>query len=168
MKHVLQIAGYQNSGKTTLMEKLIAHATEQGKRVAVIKHHGHGGVPELPDGKDSTRHHQAGAFVTGVEGGGILQLTIQQPSWTLPELLKLYDQFPVDSILIEGFKQTDYPKVVIIRSEEDIALVSLPGVQCVIAWCDMPKQKVPVFHVKQDDEYVPFLFKLLSANVLKI
>ena len=57
MKKVFQIVGYQNSGKTTLMEKVISGAAEKGVRVAYIKHHGHGGAP---DAKDSTRHQQAG------------------------------------------------------------------------------------------------------------
>lgn len=47
-RSILQIVGYQNSGKTTLMEKLIQALTYEGMKVATIKHHGHGGYPEVP------------------------------------------------------------------------------------------------------------------------
>ncbi|GAA3320219.1 hypothetical protein GCM10020331_030320 [Ectobacillus funiculus] len=40
---ILQIAGYQNSGKTTVAEQIISSLTKEGLRVASFKHHGHGG-----------------------------------------------------------------------------------------------------------------------------
>lgn len=40
---ILQIVGYQNSGKTTLVEKMVHALTEREMKVATIKHHGHGG-----------------------------------------------------------------------------------------------------------------------------
>lgn len=67
-RKILQIVGYQNSGKTTLMEQLIKQATMEGLRVGAIKHHGHGGVPMIETSKDSSRHELAGAVVTAVEG----------------------------------------------------------------------------------------------------
>lgn len=67
-RKILQIVGYQNSGKTTLMEQLIKRATTEGLRVGTIKHHGHGGVPMIEASKDSSRHELAGASVTAVEG----------------------------------------------------------------------------------------------------
>ncbi len=44
---ILQIVGYQNSGKTTLVEKVVYALAEQNMKVATIKHHGHGGFPEV-------------------------------------------------------------------------------------------------------------------------
>ena len=40
---ILQIVGYQNSGKTTLVEKIVHALAESEMKVATIKHHGHGG-----------------------------------------------------------------------------------------------------------------------------
>ncbi|MPU17873.1 molybdopterin-guanine dinucleotide biosynthesis protein MobB, partial [Acinetobacter baumannii] len=37
---ILQIVGYQNSGKTTLVEKVVYALAEQNMKVATIKHHG--------------------------------------------------------------------------------------------------------------------------------
>lgn len=66
---ILQIVGFQNSGKTTLSEKLIFRASKAGLKAASIKHHGHGGPPDNElSSKDSIRHHEAGAVISSVEG----------------------------------------------------------------------------------------------------
>jgi len=86
---VLQIVGYQNSGKTTLAEKLISYACNKGLRVGSIKHHGHGGAPASNLTKDSTRHAQAGAVVSAVEGDGVVQLQLAKNTYwpTFPQAL---------------------------------------------------------------------------------
>ncbi len=75
---ILQVVGYQNSGKTTLMEKLIKKSADSGLHIASIKHHGHGGAlkNEIAE-KDSERHQKAGSAITAVEGGGSLQIQIK-------------------------------------------------------------------------------------------
>lgn len=40
---ILQVVGYQNSGKTTLIEKLCQLAECEGLKLGCFKHHGHGG-----------------------------------------------------------------------------------------------------------------------------
>lgn len=76
---IFQITGYQNSGKTTVMERLIATCKIHGLTVGTIKHHGHGGFPErISVQKDSEKHRLAGANVTAVEGNGILHIEAQK------------------------------------------------------------------------------------------
>lgn len=157
MKHIFQVVGYQNSGKTTLVEKLIAHAAAKDLRIASIKHHGHGGTP---DTKDSTRHQQAGAIISGVEGGGALHLHIQREEWKLDDILQLYQLFSVDLILIEGYKLETHPKVVLIRTEDDLSLLELENIQCVISWINVEKwtaQPYPIFHINEETDYLNFL-----------
>ena len=57
---IAAISGVKNSGKTTLMEKLIRVLTGRGLQVAAIKHDGHDFTPDVP-GTDSWRFGQAGA-----------------------------------------------------------------------------------------------------------
>ena len=57
---VVGFIGYSNTGKTTLIEKLIPIFTSRGLRVAAIKHAHHGFDMDRP-GKDSYRYRQAGA-----------------------------------------------------------------------------------------------------------
>lgn len=158
---ILQIVGYQNSGKTTLMEKLIVAATKEGARVATIKHHGHGGAPTATR-KDSQRHEQAGAVLAGVEGAGTLSLTIQQDAWKLKGIIELYQQFQPDLILVEGYKKEDYPKVVLIRHQEDVtSLKKLTNVVCVLYWPDVDPSSLicPVYPIEQEDLYMNLLLE---------
>lgn len=161
MKNVLQVVGYQNSGKTTLMTKLITRAAENGLRVASIKHHGHGGSP---DRKDSTRHQQAGAMIAGVEGNGLLQLNIQRDSWPLDDILAVYNTFPVDLILVEGFKKEWYPKVVLIRTEEDLLLLELEAIQCIISKVPLHDLHYPVFRFQEEEQYLSFIIERLLKS----
>ncbi|MCU0489929.1 MAG: molybdopterin-guanine dinucleotide biosynthesis protein B, partial [Anaerolineales bacterium] len=60
---ILSIIGKSNSGKTTLLEKLIPELRQRGYRVATIKHHAHAGFEIDQPGKDTWRHAQAGSQV---------------------------------------------------------------------------------------------------------
>ena len=58
---ILSVVGRSNSGKTTLLEKLIRELARRGRHVGTIKHHFHGPVTVDVPGKDSWRHREAGA-----------------------------------------------------------------------------------------------------------
>lgn len=162
-RKILQIVGYQNSGKTTLMEQLIRRATTEGLRVGTIKHHGHGGVPMIEASKDSSRHELAGASVTAVEGEGTLRMSIQQNSWQLSEILALYASLPMDIILVEGYKNEHYPKVVLVRTAQDQALLQqVSQIICVLYWPSYPLDSsltVPAFSIHEKAQYMEFLWK---------
>ena len=57
---VYGVIGWKNSGKTGLMERLIAEIRARGLSVSSIKHAHHAFDIDQP-GKDSFRHRQAGA-----------------------------------------------------------------------------------------------------------
>jgi len=57
----IAIVGRHNSGKTTLIEKLIAEMVSRGLDVGSVKHHSHVGFEIDYPGKDSYRHRAAGA-----------------------------------------------------------------------------------------------------------
>ncbi|MFD1864166.1 molybdopterin-guanine dinucleotide biosynthesis protein B [Planococcus chinensis] len=117
---ILQVVGYKNSGKTTLMNRLIALAQETGKKVSAIKHHGHGGKPDLPPaGTDSTQFLANGAASSLVYGGGLVQLHLERQEADLEKFIGFSKLIDPDFILIEGFKDAPYPKAVLVRSGED-------------------------------------------------
>lgn len=157
---VLQIVGYQNSGKTTLTEKLITALTNEGVKVGAIKHHGHGGYPEVPLQKDSERHRQAGSIVSAVEGDGVLSLSAKG-DWSLEKIIRLYTCFEAEVIIVEGYKKERYPKVVLLRSEEDVSLLERSeNVIAVITWNKALKtgqERYPVFHIKEAETYINWL-----------
>jgi molybdopterin-guanine dinucleotide biosynthesis protein B len=95
--------GYSNSGKTTLIEKLIALFRARGLSVSAIKNAHHGFDMDRP-GKDSFRYREAGAgqvlIATGLRWA-LLTETAAQPA-TLDELLG--QLAPCDLVIVEGFK----------------------------------------------------------------
>jgi molybdopterin-guanine dinucleotide biosynthesis adapter protein len=156
---ILQIVGYQNSGKTTLVEKVVKQGTSLGHKIATIKHHGHTtSLQSNNHKKDSSRHFHAGATATIVEGGGNLQLEAKSTNWTLDKLIHLYSFFENDMIIIEGFKKEDYPKIVLVRNEGDRELVtSLTNIVAVISW--IPIQCMyPLFHITDEEKYLGWIF----------
>ena len=172
---ILQVVGYQNSGKTTLIEKLIARSKQLGLKTATIKHHGHGGKPAFgTKAKDSERHFAAGAVLAGVEGDGMLNLSANIRDWSLQQLIDFYQLFGFDILFIEGYKTADYPKAVIIRNKEDLHLLNaLTQIQCVISYIKLKQNEFPhlkIFHIDQDHLYIDYLLKVavkkLGTNII--
>ncbi|MDQ0216436.1 molybdopterin-guanine dinucleotide biosynthesis protein B [Oikeobacillus pervagus] len=159
---IFQVVGYQNSGKTTLIQYIIKSAKAHNIAVGTIKHHGHGGLPYIGDeGKDTSTHRENGAIATAVEGEGIVNIvaTIEQPS--IQNILSIYKLLPIDFILIEGYKQHPFPKVVLIREEVDLILLNqLKNIQAVISDVDLKhlKLSVPVFLRKEKAPFTNWLW----------
>ncbi|MGX9134310.1 molybdopterin-guanine dinucleotide biosynthesis protein B [Rummeliibacillus sp. JY-2-4R] len=168
-RKILQIVGYQNSGKTTLMEQLISQATTESLRVGTIKHHGHGGIPMIENSKDSFRHEQAGASVTAVEGEGTLRMSIHQSTWRLDDILAIYTSLEMDIILIEGYKNESYSKVVLLRTIEDqVLLEKVTNIICVIYWPTYPLEKslkYPAFSIHDKEKYMEFLMQEMRGKI---
>ncbi|MFY4777021.1 molybdopterin-guanine dinucleotide biosynthesis protein B [Metabacillus sp. RGM 3146] len=152
---VVQIVGYQNSGKTSLACKLLAEGKRNNWKMSSIKHHGHGGTPSLNGMKDSEMHLQAGAIAAGVEGEGVFQLALNSPGIKLDKIIMLYKALEMDVILVEGYKKEDYPKIVLLRSNEDFQLIQeLNNIIAVITSFEYTSQNdsFPYFH--RDDDHL--------------
>ena len=95
--------GYSNSGKTTLIEKLIPIFRAHGLGVSAIKNAHHGFDMDRP-GKDSFRYREAGAGQVLIATHLRWALLTETPrdAATLDELLGRLD--PCDLVIIEGFK----------------------------------------------------------------
>ncbi len=111
-KRIVAISGIKNSGKTTLICRLLEIFKEKGLRVAVLKHDGHDFEPDVP-GTDTYRQLQAGAYGTVVFSKGKYMLVKQQPQISEKELIEFFPE--ADLILLEGFKYSTYPKIEIVR-----------------------------------------------------
>lgn len=131
---ILQVVGYKNSGKTTLISRWTELLSECNKQVAVIKHHGHGGALEQPNVEtDSMRYMQAGSTSSIVFDDQLIQLHMKQHPPSLTMAIEMAKLAAPEIILIEGEKQAHYPKVVLIRSVEDWkSLRSLENIVAVI------------------------------------
>ena len=113
---VVGFAGYSGSGKTTLVEKLIPALKRRGFRVSVVKHAHHKFDIDHP-GKDTFRHRAAGASEVVVASSNRLALMreFETPArLTVHQLLAELDH-SVDWVLVEGFKESELPKIEIWR-----------------------------------------------------
>jgi molybdopterin-guanine dinucleotide biosynthesis adapter protein len=111
MKRVIGVAGFKNSGKTTLVEKLVSHLTQQGYRVSTVKH-AHHSFDIDHKGRDSFRHRKAGASEVAViskERTAIIhELRGEEPP-TLSEVLEHLQ--PCDLVIVEGYKRDTHDKI---------------------------------------------------------
>ena len=103
---IIQVIGYKNSGKTTLICDLIEKSKELGLNSATIKHHGHGGKPDVKENTDSYLHKKAGAVMAGVEGDGELLLSITQSIWKLRDILRFYELLNTKRLVIMNISKS--------------------------------------------------------------
>ncbi len=109
---ILAVSGVKNSGKTTLITKLLPGLKKRGLQVAVIKHDGHDFEADVP-GTDSWKYAQAGADGTCVFSAKKYMVVKYAPTPSVEELVGAFPE--VDVILLEGFKYSEYPKIEVIR-----------------------------------------------------
>ena len=108
---IIAVSGVKNSGKTTLLTKLIPALKAKGVSCAVIKHDGHGFAADR-EGTDTCRLLASGAMGAAIFDGEKYQ-AVKYAAVTEKDLFALYPE--ADLILLEGFKWTDYPKIEIVR-----------------------------------------------------
>lgn len=116
---VVAFVGRSGSGKTTLLERLIPELAVRGVRVAVVKHAVRHAVKMDVRGTDTYRMWDAGAVHVALVAPDRLALTQRwEREPRLEEVLaKLGDG--VDLIVLEGYKQSRYPKVEVVRQACD-------------------------------------------------
>ncbi|MDQ6963325.1 MAG: molybdopterin-guanine dinucleotide biosynthesis protein B, partial [Mariprofundales bacterium] len=113
---ILSLVGRSNSGKTTLMERLVTGLVAQGLRIATIKHSHH--QPELDTpGKDSWRHKQAGAATSLLVGPERMLMVSEVDQSLNPQLLteRLFGDY--DLVLVEGYASVPGEKIEVLRAE---------------------------------------------------
>jgi molybdopterin-guanine dinucleotide biosynthesis protein len=121
---VFCVSGIKNSGKTSLIVKLIKKFTVEDYRVGVVKHDGHDFTSDQ-EGTDTFKFSAAGAEVSSIFSD--TKYCINGKGHADGEFMigSLLDK-NMDVIILESFKYSKYPKVEVVRGE-----VSSKGV------CDM-------------------------------
>lgn len=144
---VFGITGWKNSGKTTLVERVVRELVRHGLKVATIKHAHHDFDIDQP-GKDSHRHRLAGAgevIVASAKRWALIHELRDAPEPDLAALLAKLS--PCDLVIVEGFKREAHPKLEVIgpkssdapRYLNDPTIVALAGVA-------RPDSPLPFFH----------------------
>ena len=113
---IIGVVGWKDTGKTTLIEKLIGELNKRNLTVSTIKHTHHK-VSIDKRGTDSFRHFNAGAKETILTSEKKWIKFSRQTSDTEPNLSHLIKQIiPVDILIVEGFKASDHKKIEVINS----------------------------------------------------
>jgi len=155
---ILCVVGRSNSGKTTLIERLIPELVRAGYRVATVKHAGHGFDLDT-EGKDSWRHKRAGAStVIVLSRGSLAMFSDVSEQIKVEEIRDRYLDHEIDLIIAEGWKSDDYPKIVVVRDQLGEVPVSPQGLLAVVS--NEPVD-VPVPRLHPDD------VQALSALIIR-
>jgi molybdopterin-guanine dinucleotide biosynthesis protein B len=122
---VYGVIGWKNSGKTGLMERLVAEITARGFSVSTVKHVHHDVDLDQP-GKDTFRHRQAGAREVVLASKDRFALMVEHRG-PEPDLSAVLSRMaPVDLILVEGYKRDSHRKLEVWRRETGNGLIQ-PG-----------------------------------------
>lgn len=114
----VSFVGNSNSGKTTLIEQVVRELKSLGYKVATVKHASHGFDVDRP-GKDSYRLKEAGSDIVVISSPTQLALIKDvDAEESLSRIITLIGN-DVDIILLEGYKSTSVPKIVVLNCEED-------------------------------------------------
>lgn len=147
---VIAVIGRSDSGKTTLIERLIPELVRRGYRVATLKHHAHNTPVDVP-GKDSWRHAQAGARRVVLVAPEMVATFDYAPESRHPEQIaaRMGD---VDLVLAEGFRWAALPSIEVSRAARGRELVGDPAHRlAVVADYPLGGLGCPVVHLDDID-----------------
>lgn len=120
---IVVVCGVKNSGKTTLLERIVKELAGRGIKTAVIKHDGHDFSCDIPD-TDSFRLKEAGAYGTAVFSDSRIFVHKTGTGEGIEELIRIFPE--ADIILLEGMKDRAFPKIEVIREGISETPVSNP------------------------------------------
>lgn len=141
------VVGWKNSGKTTLIEKLIANFSTRGLNVAAAKH-AHA-FDINPNAEDAFQYCDAGAqtvVISSAKRFAVLTKVAGRPEPTLAELVRHLEG--ADIILVEGFKDEPHPKLEVRRrgaSHKRPLAPEDPSILAIAADFEVEEAGVPVF-----------------------
>lgn len=158
MKKVVCFVGRHNSGKTTVISRLIPLLKAEGIEAAVIKHAHH--ALKIQDTEDSGRIFAAGAAAMIAVSP---DLTIQYQRQPEPELEKLIEGLPehIDLVIVEGYKSSLYPKIEVLSQEINPESYGLNNTIAYVSDFDIDTS-LPVYPLDEPEKLVSFLLNIIK------
>jgi molybdopterin-guanine dinucleotide biosynthesis protein B len=115
--NVIGVSGWKNSGKTTLVTRLVSELRRQGYSVATVKH-AHHDFDIDHEGTDSYRHRAAGASQVAIISARRWALMRELDDGNEPTLAEVLDRLaPTDIVVVEGYKRDPIPKIEVRRRD---------------------------------------------------
>ncbi|OGO06359.1 MAG: molybdopterin-guanine dinucleotide biosynthesis protein B [Chloroflexi bacterium RBG_13_57_8] len=148
MHLIISIVGKSHSGKTTLLESLIAEIKRRGYKVAIVKHSHHADDLDKAD-KDTWRFTKAGSELSAINSLDHLAIYRRVNHYFDPQEISDFILWDYDLILTEGFKSSNYPKIEVHRAEQGQDLVTDPRQLLAVVTDESLDVKVP--QLSRDD-----------------
>jgi len=134
---VFSLVGRPDSGKTTLIEKLVPELMSRGLRVGTIKHDAHSFEIDHV-GKDSYRHKHAGAAVSLISSAKqVAMVRDVDHDHALADLVASYMP-DVDVVITEGYRRDVCPKLEVFRGGHSTELLMTRADGLVAVVTDVP------------------------------
>lgn len=156
------IAYGSNTGKTTLLTKVLPLLKHKNLRVGMIKHVHHQFDIDTP-GKDSYRFRQAGAdqvLVASSQRWVLMVETGDSDDPYLDQVLPNLHQTDLDLILVEGFKHETFAKIEVHRPSLGYPLLFPQDDAIVAVACDEPlatETTLPILDINNPIQVTDFI-----------
>ena len=162
MTPIICIAGRSQTGKTTLIEKLIPILKERGYRIGTIKHSHH--IFEMDKtGKDSWRHKDAGAETVIIASPGKIAMVKNDHEGSLDSLVDYFSD--MDLVITEGYKGEKKPKIEVVRAarHQEALLAEDPNLIAIVTDINM-SVNLPVFGMEDIEQLADFIEQNILAG----
>jgi molybdopterin-guanine dinucleotide biosynthesis adapter protein len=157
MPPVICIVGKSNSGKTTIIQKIIYNLKKRSYKIGVIKH-APSGFNIDTEGKDSFKHAKAGADTVIVSSLKKIAMVKSNSNDNIENLLPYCND--MDIIIVEGYKKAKFPKIEVFRKNAHNAYNDHKGPVC--------KKDKNLIAFISDDDIDTDITKFSRDNIEKI
>ena len=157
---VVSFVGRSESGKTTLLEKVIGELKSRGYRVGVIKHTPHGFDIDH-EGKDTWRFAQAGADVVAAASANQIAFIERVPQEPDLDQMRALFEGKADIVLTEGFKTSNTAKILVLRQKQDREQMSYSGETLATVSPHLSPDGIPVFSPEEISDIVNLMVRQL-------
>ncbi len=155
------IAGWKNSGKTSLVAALVTNISARGFKVSTIKHAHHAFDLDTPN-TDSYKHREAGANEVVLVSANRWAIQHELRGADEPDFAAMLEKLsPCDLVLIEGYKKENIAKLEIIGPESEREFLwrndkNIKAIACDTTLEDCP---LPTFHRNDINDIAAFILK---------
>ncbi|HTY75547.1 MAG TPA: molybdopterin-guanine dinucleotide biosynthesis protein B [Candidatus Nanoarchaeia archaeon] len=171
---VIAAVGTSGSGKTTALEYLISHLSDESYKIGSVKHVHHEGFTMDQEGTNTWRYAQAGAkVIVAVSPDEIAIIKREKVALNnLDQITALVERESLDILFVEGFhrlvaKRTDVPKIITADDEENLKRTLEGTVEPILAITGVisenkPKVsglKIPILSLETEGEQLVELVK---------
>ncbi len=145
------IAGWKNSGKTSLVAGLVTELTNRGLKISTIKHAHHAFDLDTLN-TDSYKHREAGANEVILVSSNRWAIQHELRDTEEPDFETMLSKLsPCDLVLVEGYKRENIAKLEIIGPDSDRDTLWQQDTNIKAIACDTKIETCPLPHYHRND-----------------